>query len=125
MKIFIAVLLIVFLSGCALPLNQGWDAYQAGNTALAEQHLTRAINIDDRPGEAWNLLAVIYDRTNRSDQAIRALQMGARHGDPQAQQNLVKKGLPVPSPDLRKAAKSRPSYCTTVQSGRYPMMVCE
>lgn len=101
LRLIAAVLLVWLLTACASLHQEGMQAYRAGNVPLAEQKLQAAIRGGDT--EAWNTLGAIYDRTGRRDQAIRAYQMGARYGDPTAQQNLIQKGLPVPPADLRKA----------------------
>lgn len=44
-------------------LNLGAEYMQRGEYDLAEPKLKRAIEIDSRPPEAWNMLAVLYEET--------------------------------------------------------------
>lgn len=104
-KILAAFFSAALLIGCATAdYNAGTRAAEAGNYAVAERHLLAAI----RQGEtaAWNNLGVVYDRTRRTDMANRAFNMGARHGHPVAQQNLIARGLPVPAADLASSGSS-------------------
>lgn len=101
LKASVAVLAGVLLSACTSLHQEGMNAFQSGNTALAEQKILAAIRGGDV--DAWNNLGVIYERTGRQELANRAYQMAARYGNATAQQNLIAKGLPVPPADLRKA----------------------
>lgn len=106
MKITAFVLAAIVLSGCASLASEGTQAMQNGNYAEAERMLQQAIRDGDT--SAWNNLGVVYERTGRTDLAIRAYQMAARYGNPTAQQNLVMKRLPVPPADLAEKPDNSP-----------------
>jgi len=97
---WIAVFIISLLVGCSTTYNDGTRALEAGNYALAEQLLVRAIREGDAVAESWNNLGVVYSRTNRLELAIQSYKMGARYGNPNSRDNLTKLGRAVPAPDL-------------------------
>lgn len=104
---YVALILCAILTGCAFPPSHyqtGSQALSAGDFKTAETELNAAIAAGDP--SAWNNLGVLYARTGRTSQAISAYHMGARHGDPVAQQNLVKRGFPVPPVDLKASSSS-------------------
>jgi hypothetical protein len=99
MKLAIS-LVCVGLVGCAAsPYRLGTQALEAGDHQTAEVKLNAALASGD--SEAWNSVGLLYDRTQRSSQAVSAYQMGARHGHAAAQKSLIDKGLPVPPVDLK------------------------
>jgi hypothetical protein len=98
------VMAVGALAGCATSYNDGTKAAEAGNYALAEQMLVRAIREGDSVGAAWNNLGVVYGRTGRHDLALRSYNMGARHGNENSKANLRSLGRPVPPADLAVAA---------------------
>lgn len=107
---YAALIICAVLAGCATSPSHyqlGSQALSAGDLKTAETELNAAIASGD--SSAWNNLGVLYVRTGRTSQAISAYQMGARHGDPVAQQNLVKRGLPVPPADLKASSSSSSS----------------
>lgn len=104
---YVALILCAVLAGCASSPSHhqlGSQALSAGDLKTAESELNAAVASGE--AAAWNNLGVLYARTGRISQAISAYQMGARHGDPAAQQNLVKRGFPVPPADLKASRSS-------------------
>lgn len=98
------LLSIAALFGCSTVMGpqtnfeRGYAALSVGNLPLAESHFLTAT----QEGEptAWNNLGVIYERSSRRDDAVRAYTLAARHGIPVAQSNLMRFGESVPTADL-------------------------
>lgn len=89
---------VLCFSGCASTGQLGINALNAGNLVAAQIHFERAIQEGDT--SSWNNLGVVYQRSGRMEMAVSAYTLGARYGDPVAQQNLVLLGKPVPPVDL-------------------------
>jgi len=104
-SVFISVVLLGILAGCATAYSDGTNALQASNYTLAESLLVKALEEGDNVPGAWNNLGVVYMRTNRMDLAVRCYTMAARHGDTVGQANLVRLNRPVPTADLVNAQK--------------------
>lgn len=138
MKFIISALFATLLVACSTLATEGTQAAEAGDYVTAERKLQQAIRDGDT--SAWNNLGVVYERTGRPELAIRAYQMAARYGNPTAQQNLFRKGLPVPPADLAEKPDnspyidwmqgirnkgSRPTYCdSTPGSGGNVSTIC-
>ena len=69
---WVAVLALLMLIGCSTTYNDGTRALEAGNLALAEQLLVRAIREGDNLPESWNNLGVVYARTDDLNEPFRA-----------------------------------------------------
>lgn len=113
---FAALIIFAALAGCASSpshFQRGSQALSAGDLKTAETELNAAVASGD--AVAWNNLGVLYGRTGRTAQAVSAFQMGARHGDPTAQQNLVKRGLPVPPADLKTTGSSTDGWAAALK----------
>lgn len=93
-----ALLLALCLAGCVTMQQQARPYIEKGDYVTAISLLEQGI----QRGEvrAWNDLGVVYTRMGNRERAIQAYTMGARYGDPAAQQNLISGGLPVPPADL-------------------------
>lgn len=99
------LLLSGLLTACAAsPYSVGTQALQSGNLQLAEAKLIEAVRQGDN--EAWNNLAIVYDRTGRRDLATRAFITAARFGSPEARISLIRRGVAIPAPDLQGAQRS-------------------
>ena len=100
----LALLGSIALSGCSTIMGpqtsfeRGYAALNVGNLPLAEKHFVAAT----QEGEpvAWNNLGVVYERSSRREDAVRAYTLAARHGIPVAQSNLMRLSEPVPTADL-------------------------
>lgn len=102
-KVALTALLVGLLSACASISSEGDNAANRGDWAAAEKLYTQAIRSGEH--EAWNNLGVVRSKQKNHAGANQAFHMAARYGDPVAVENLQKRGLPVPAPDLLHAVK--------------------
>lgn len=114
-KAALLLLSLAALPGCSSMSERTVYALNAGNFALAEQNAMAAIQEGDPYG--WNNLGVVYARTGRRDEAVKAYTMAARYGIPVAQQNLIVLNQPVPTADLATGSLPRPSSTTALDAG--------
>jgi Flp pilus assembly protein TadD len=70
----------VFEAPAPLLLSLGSAHFRKGDPVAAEQYWTRAVKVDDRLGEAWNNLAVVYKNADRTADAEAALRRAERVG---------------------------------------------
>ena len=61
-------------------LALGSAYFRSGDRAAAERHWTTAVRLNDKSGEAWNNLAVIYLGSNRKEAAHVAVRNAERAG---------------------------------------------